>query len=86
MNWGFVARLSLGFLVGLVSMIFIREFLENMLGWAGASTALRAIAIGAIGLVAIAFARRWKPHHILGALGTTLLGAMSGLCLLFSGV
>ena len=84
MNREFVARLSIGFLVGLVSMIFIREFLENMLGWAGISTALRAIAIGAIGLIAIAFGRRWEPHHVLGALGTTLLGAMSGLFLLFS--
>ena len=84
MNRGFVARLSLGFLVGLVSMIFIREFLENTLGWAGVSTALRAIVIGAIGLIAIALGRRWEPHHVLGALGTTLLGAMSGLFLLFS--
>ena len=82
MNRKFVARLSIGFLVGLVSMIFIREFLENMLGWAGISTALRAMAIGAIGLVAVG--RRWEPHHVLGALGTTLLGAISGLFLLFS--
>ena len=84
MNREFVARLSIGFLVGLVSMIFIREFLENTLGWAGVSTALRAIVIGAIGLIAIALGRRWEPHHVLGALGTTLLGAMSGLFLLFS--
>jgi|AntRauTorcE11898_2_1112593.scaffolds.fasta_scaffold16514_2 hypothetical protein len=77
-------RLLSGFIVGFISVHFIREFLENMFGLAGVSTALRALAIGIGILVLTALVQEWKLHHLLGSLGTALLGAMSSLLVLFS--
>jgi predicted lysophospholipase L1 biosynthesis ABC-type transport system permease subunit len=73
----------IGLFVGILSTVIIREILESVLGWAGISTALWALFIGVILLLVLALAQKWEPLQTIIALGTTLIGAVTGLASLF---
>ena len=78
-----LGRLLFGFGVGVVSMVVIREFLETTFGSAGPPVSFQSVALGGVAVVVVATFRRWKPHHVLGSLGMTLVGAVMTLIVLF---
>jgi len=84
MNRPLLSRLLFGFDVGTVSMFVIREVLETTFGVVGPPVLFQSVAIGGVALVLVAVFRRWKPSHVIGSLGMTLVGAVIALIVLFS--
>ena len=74
----------IGFGLGLLSEIWVRELLENLLGMGGPEPALWALLVGTLAVLVIGGFQRWDRVEILSSLGTVLLGALVGFIMIFS--